>query len=104
MCYQGEANTLTGLARVIPVDAAAISRQVDKLVAKGLVRRRRLSRDRRTVRLELTEAGRTLAPELAKCVHANNARFLTGISADEQAALIATIEKMLTNGQIDKSD
>ena len=99
MCYRGEANTLTGLLRVVPVDAAAISRQVAKLAAKGLIRRRRESRDRRLVRLDLTEAGRKLVPELAKCVQANNAKFLAGISKEEQEVIILAIERMLRNAQ-----
>jgi DNA-binding MarR family transcriptional regulator len=99
MCYTGEANTVSGLARVIPVDAAAISRQLDKLRAKGLIRRRRLPRDRRTVRVELTEAGRALVPMLVPCVHANNAKFLEGISEEEQTALTSVIQKMLMNAE-----
>ncbi len=69
---RGEATTLTELARTIPIDAASISRQIEKLRAKGLISRRRSSRDRRSVRLELTEAGRTLVPELAARGEANN--------------------------------
>ena len=99
MCYRGEANTVSGLARVIPVDAAAISRQLDKLKAKGLIRRRRLSRDRRSVRVALTEAGRALVPQLAPCVHANNVKFLEGISEEEQTALMSFIQKMLKNAE-----
>ena len=91
------ANTLTALARIIPVDAAAISRQLDKLQKSGLVRRRRLRSDRRTVRIELTEAGRDLVPKLETRVQANNARFLAGVSAAEQAAFTEIIKKMLKN-------
>ena len=93
----GEANTLTALARIIPVDAAAISRQLDKLQKNGLVRRRRLRSDRRTVRIELTEAGRDLVPRLTPCVQANNVMFLSGVSAEEQAAFTEIIQKILRN-------
>ena len=96
-CYRGEANTVSGLARVMPVDAAAISRHLDKLSAKKLVRRRRLSSDRRTVRITLTEAGRTLVPTLAPSVEANTARFLDRVSKDEHAALTKIIQKMLAH-------
>ena len=95
--FFGNANTLTALARIIPVDAAAISRQLDKLQKNGLVRRRRLTSDRRTVRIELTEAGRDLVPQLETRVQANNDRFLAGVSADEQAAFTEVIKKMLKN-------
>ena len=99
LCYRGEANTVSGLARVIPTDAAAISRQIDKLHAKGLIRRRRLVRDRRSVRVELTEAGRALVPKLALQVHANNARFLEGLSDEERTTLTSMIQKMLKNAE-----
>lgn len=94
-CYRGDANTVTGLARVIPVDPAAISRHLDNLSAKKLIRRRRLASDRRSVRINLTEAGRALVPRLVPSVDANTARFLKGISKDEHAALIRIIRKML---------
>lgn len=99
--FDGNANTLTALARVIPVDAAAISRQLDKLQQSGLVRRRRLRSDRRTVRIELTESGRDLVPKLAPLVRANNARFLAGVSAEEQAAFTAIMRKILINAGSD---
>ena len=95
--FYGNANTLTALARIIPVDAAAISRQLDKLQKSGLVRRRRLRSDRRTVRIELTEAGRDLVPKIAPRIQANNDRFLAGVSAREQAAFTEIIQKMLEN-------
>ena len=93
--FAENANTLTALARISPVDAAAISRQLDKLGDKGLIRRRRLRSDRRTVRIELTEAGRDLVPKLAPLVQANFARFLSGVTPQEHAAFIETIRKML---------
>ena len=93
--FAENANTLTALARIIPVDAAAISRHLDKLGDKGLIRRRRLRSDRRTVRIELTEAGRDLVPKLAPLVQANFARFLSGVTPQEHAAFIETIRKML---------
>jgi DNA-binding MarR family transcriptional regulator len=95
--FFGNANTLTALARIIPVDAASISRQLDKLQKSGLVRRRRLRSDRRAVRIELTEGDRDLVPKLETCVKANNDRFLVGVTAEEQAAFIEVIKKMLKN-------
>ena len=101
MCYRGKANTVSGLARVIPVDAAAISRQLDKLKAKGLIQRRRSARDRRSIRVGLTEAGQALVPKLAPCVHANNSKFLRGLTKEEQTALISIIQKMLMSAEAD---
>ena len=101
VCYRGEANTPSALSRLIPIDTAAISRQLDKLKAKGLIHRRRSARDRRSVKVRLTEEGRMLVPRLAPYVHANNAKFLRGLSEEEQTALTVTIQKMLINVHAD---
>ena len=96
-CHEGEADTLTGLSRVIPIDSASISRQVERLARAGLVQRRRSTRDRRLVRLSLTAAGSRLVPALAQRVQGNNAKFLAGIAEDEQQAVMRTLQRMLDN-------
>lgn len=98
-CYLGKANTPSGLARIIPVDTAAISRQLDKLKEKGLIQRRRSVRDRRSIRVSLTPVGRELFPKLVPCVQANNAKFLKGITDEEQASLVDIVGKMLDNAK-----
>ena len=98
-CHGGEADTLTSLSRVIPIDSASISRHVDRLVQGGLIQRRRSTRDRRRVRLSLTNAGNRLVPELALRVQANNAKFLAGITKHEQEAMMRTIQRMLESAQ-----
>ena len=100
MCYRGEANTPSGLSRVIPADTAAISRHLDKLKAKGLIHRRRSARDRRSIRVGLTVVGRELALKLAPCEQANNAKFLKGITDEERIALINIIQKMLLSAEV----
>lgn len=98
-CHEEEADTLTSLARVIPLDSASISRHVDRLVRVGLVQRSRSTQDRRLVRLSLTDEGNRLVPELAERVQANNAKFLAGISKREQEAMMRTIRRMLESAQ-----
>ncbi|MDE2767110.1 MAG: MarR family transcriptional regulator [Chloroflexota bacterium] len=98
-CHEGEADTLTGLSRVIPLDSASISRHVERLVRVGLVHRSRSTRDRRLVRLSLTDTGNRLVPELAQRVQANNAKFLAGITEREQEAMMRTIRRMLESSQ-----
>ena len=99
-CHEGEADTLTSLSRVIPIDSASISRQVERLVRTGLVQRRRSTRDRRLVRLSLTDAGMRLVPDLAERVQANNAKFLAGLAEREQQTMIRTIQRMLERAQV----
>ena len=97
VCFAGQADTVTGLARVIPVDAGRISRLVNRLSERGLIHRRRLQSDRRTVRLRLTEEGRALVPKLARRVQAHNAMLLAGISAAGMNAFFQTTQKILEN-------
>ncbi len=96
-CYEGEANSVSTLCRYIPVDAAAVSRQVDRLVAKGLVQRRRRTKDRRTVRITLTAAGRELVPRIAPLAYANNDQFLKRLDSTEQLDLMRMLQKILGN-------
>ncbi len=55
--YSGQADTVTGLARLVPIDTASISRNVDRLVKRGLIQRRRSRSDRGAMELVLTEEG-----------------------------------------------
>ena len=57
----GRADTPAELARIIGVDTGAMTRTLDRLEAKGLLRRVRSQEDRRVVKLELTETGLTQA-------------------------------------------
>lgn len=99
VCFRGEADSPSSLARVIPVDTAAISRQLDKLREKGLIRRRRLTRDRRTIRVELTPEGSELVPKLAPLIRDNNSTYLECLTQDEQASLSDILQKMLDKSQ-----
>ena len=99
-CYKGEADSVSTLCRCIPVDAAAISRQVNRLVARGLVQRRRSPRDRRNVRITLTAAGRELVPRLAHLVYANNDQFASRLDGAEQAEFVRMLKKILAHEPI----
>ena len=96
-CHRGEANTVTELSRVFPVDASVMSRLVSKLVDRKLIGRQRLSSDRRTVRLSLTEEGRFLAQRLDECMKTNYALLMNGVSDDEWTAFKAAAYKIMTN-------
>ena len=50
----------TELARAVELDGGAMTRQLDQLERKGYLRRSPHEQDRRTLRIELTEAGSTM--------------------------------------------
>jgi DNA-binding MarR family transcriptional regulator len=81
-----EANP-SALAERLGMTRGAISKLADRLVAKGLVRRRVDTGDRRYQTLALTAAGRRLVPKLAAEADRNDAEFFGHLTAAERTAL-----------------
>ena len=102
-CHTGDADTVTGLTRIVPIGPTGISRQVEQLVRKGLLRRHHMGDDRRVVRLTLTREGQALIPDIVRCRREYEAALLEGLSEDEKKALIAIVEKILANAAKDES-
>lgn len=63
----GRANTAADLARQMQVDTGAVTRMLDRLQAKALVRRERSTADRRIVYLELTDTGANVPRRFPRC-------------------------------------
>ncbi len=99
--YRGDATTPLEVARFVDVDGGAVTRLVDRLVAKGLVARRADPSDRRLVRLVLTDRGRALTPELAAIADLNDARFFDPLPDDERATFAALLARLLEARGID---
>jgi DNA-binding MarR family transcriptional regulator len=55
------------LARVVELDGGAMTRQLDQLEARGMLRRVPHEQDRRAWRIELTASGKTLCREIQDC-------------------------------------
>ena len=89
--------TSTQLALTLPLPPSTISRSVNKLVDRGLVRRRRLRRDRRVLMLTLTDRGLTLAKELHQQVKEYDSRLCEGVSQEEMAAFAAVSSRVMAN-------
>jgi DNA-binding MarR family transcriptional regulator len=98
-CFRGQADTATGLADLIPIDAASLSRNVDKLVKTGLLQRRRSQSDRRVVNLELTDEGTALVREVTHIVREVNAVLLSGVSQEEKRCLMGVVRKIAANSE-----
>ena len=94
-----EGNTVAGLARELEIDAGAMTRAVDRLEAKGLVRRERSSQDRRVVELTLTAEGRRVARKVPPVLSEVLNGHLAGFSHAEWQQLLALLRRMLANGQ-----
>lgn len=95
----GRASTVIELARELDMDPGALSRLLDRLVAKGLIARERSEVDRRVVQLNLTAAGRAVADHIPHVLAAVNNDFLDGFSRDEWQQLLGLVGRLVANGQ-----
>ena len=93
----GCGSTAAELCRFSRYDTGSMTRMLDRLQEKGLIRRVRSDTDRRVVRLELTEAGRglhTLLPPVAiKVLNAH----LTGFTRSELEQFKGFLKRMRAN-------
>lgn len=79
---------VASLAESLGVTPPTATRMCDRLVRKGLVRRRTARDDRREVRLSLTRAGQALVTDVTKRRRAEIAELLATIPADDQDAMV----------------
>jgi MarR family transcriptional regulator, multiple antibiotic resistance protein MarR len=92
-----EADSAAGLCKSISYDPGAMTRMIDRLQQKGLVRRVPHPDDRRAMNLELTVAGKALFPQLVAAKDRVQAQFLRGFSKDDAHALESLLHRMLAN-------
>ncbi|ABG04248.1 transcriptional regulator, MarR family [Rubrobacter xylanophilus DSM 9941] len=85
------------VAPLLGTDTAGVTRLLDRLEGKGLVRRRRHPSDRRSVVIELTREGRALVPRLPPVFGRVSGQLLAGFSEKEMLQLTALLQRMLRN-------
>jgi DNA-binding MarR family transcriptional regulator len=91
-----EEETSPGLvAERIGMTRGGVSKLVDRLAAKRLIRRRERTDDRRYQCIALTPPARRLVPRLAALADQNDEEFFHALSARERAALVATMKKLV---------
>jgi DNA-binding MarR family transcriptional regulator len=83
--------SMAALAEAVAVTPATASRMCDRLVKKGLVRRRSDRLDRRAVRLALTETGRGLVDAVSARRRREIAELLKGIAPETQASVVSAL-------------
>ena len=95
MASRGFADTVTSMARVIPSDASAISRNVEQLRSRGLLADLPQEGDRRVVRLALTDEGSELLNRLVELVVAEESQMVASITDEERKTLENVARKLL---------
>ena len=95
---EGAAETAADLCRYLHYDTGAMTRILDRLEQKGLVRRERCREDRRVVFLRLTAGGRAQLPRLLAAGTRVIDAHLAGFSQAEIDALKNYLGRMIDNG------
>jgi DNA-binding MarR family transcriptional regulator len=85
------------LCKGISYDAGAMTRMLDRLEGKGLIRRNRSVQDRRLMHLELTDEGRATYPRMREISLTVANRFLHGFTKAEARQLESMLTRMLEN-------
>ena len=96
----GQAATVAELARECQLDTGAMTRLLDRLEAKGLLRRVRNQLDRRVVKIELTELGEGQGAAKSRPTSLRRVlnHHLRGFSTDEVTQLMHFLRRMIANG------
>ena len=94
---KGSAQSACELCKTMDYDRGAMSRMIDRLEAKQLVRRIPLAHTRRSVALEVTDAGKAAFPKMEACLDRVVARLLKGISGAQVREMETMLKRMLAN-------
>ena len=94
---QEGAGSASGLCKGISYDPGAMTRMLDRLERRGLLRRVAHPNDRRTSNLELTPEGKAVYPKLRASAMKVLNRFLDGFSQQEARELEDFLLRMLAN-------
>jgi DNA-binding MarR family transcriptional regulator len=94
---KGHANSACELCKFMDYDRGAMSRMIDRLETKGLIRRVALAHTRRTMALEVTEAGKAAFPKMQGCLTKVVNRLLKGVTKAQVREVEKTLKRMLAN-------
>ena len=92
-----EAGSASGLCKDISYDPGAMTRMLDRLERRGLVRRVAHPSDRRASKLELTAEGKAVYPKLRASAMKVLNRLLSGFTQKEARQLERLLQRMLEN-------
>jgi MarR family transcriptional regulator, lower aerobic nicotinate degradation pathway regulator len=95
--YDLDKGTQNDLAQAMGMTKAPVSRILDRLAVKKLVRREESATDARARLIRLTPEGRALVPKLAHLADINDSAFFRCLSQKEQAAIVHIMRKLVAH-------
>ncbi|HWZ61629.1 MAG TPA: MarR family transcriptional regulator [Steroidobacteraceae bacterium] len=97
---EGSVRTAADLCRYMYYDTGSMTRVLDRLEEKGLLKRERCSDDRRVVFLKVAPAGRSQLPRLRAVGSRVLEEHLRGFNSAEVELLKRLLGRMIDNGQL----
>jgi DNA-binding MarR family transcriptional regulator len=97
LIHQGLGTTAAEIARWACIDTGAVTRMLDRLEAKGLVKRSPCPNDRRVMQLKLTAEGERLCREIPFGLARVGNHLLRGFTREEFDTLKDSLRRMLAN-------
>jgi len=88
---------VTDLARWAQVNPGAMTRLLDKLETRGLLRRIADPSDRRALHIVLTDAGQAIWSDIQHCGERVRARAMQGLDDSEREQLFRLLNQVLQN-------
>ena len=98
---KGWGRTLSDFCRVLAYDSGAMTRLLDRIVAKGFIRRVENEADRRSYLIELTEQGQAALPQALAAAEVAMQRLLAGFSEGDAEMLHKLLSRLLVNAAAD---
>lgn len=99
--YREDAVTPLEIARFIDVDPGSLTRLLDRMEDKDLIRRLPVDGDRRSIRIALTPRAAVLTPRLAALADANDAVFFNALRDNEAQAFRRALARLLRAHGVD---
>jgi DNA-binding MarR family transcriptional regulator len=86
------------MCRLLNYDRGAMSRMLDRLEDKGMIRRVRRPGERRMIGLEITKEGARVFPKIRAIMAAVLNRQLRGVPQSDVRRMESVLKRMLANG------
>lgn len=86
--------SLTKLATVVEMDKGQMSRKINAMVKKGLLRIERDDRDQRVQHLHLTDTARAISRKLMPTMEARQKTLLAEVSPEDLSVFYKVVEKI----------
>jgi MarR family transcriptional regulator, organic hydroperoxide resistance regulator len=92
--FESDRLTSSELGKKTDLDSATLTGVLDRLVAGGFIERQQNLEDRRSIRIHLTEKGRTTGEKVAQLMVEANTEFLREFNVSEEVALRSLLTRI----------